>query len=891
MLELRKITKNYYVGDETVEALKGVDIKFRESDFVSILGPSGCGKTTLLNIIGGLDHYTSGDLIINAVSTKEYKDKDWDTYRNHSIGFVFQSYNLIPHQTVLENVELALTLSGVSKKERRERATEALIKVGLKDKLKSKPNQLSGGQMQRVAIARALVNDPDILLADEPTGALDSTTSVQIMDLLAEIAKDRLIIMVTHNPALAEEYSTRIIRILDGEITDDTKPLTNEELALLESEKVQVNSNEIIEENVEETDHVYARKNVKKKKASMSFFTALSLSFKNLMTKKGRTFLTSFAGSIGIIGIALILAISSGFQAYINRVQEDTLSNYPVSITAQAADVGSMLTELMGEKKNLTAFPEDEKVVAKDTFANMLDAASVGVATNDLRSFKAYLTENIDMSKISAIQYTYNLDFDIFTEDNAKINTFDIMSLMSSSDSSTSSAMMMGGTDIFSEMIDNHNLIKEQYDIIGGDWNNPSNAREVILVVDKYNQISDYDLYNLGIDTGMGYKLAKFIVQRTNSSLTDAEIDNKLANDAMTKMMLANMGITYTIPTEGTEAATSIDFGSLVGKKFKVLSMADKYKLSNDQTKYQEVKGDELVSKLNTVAIELEIVGIARIKEGTSSGSLNSTICYSKALTDSLISRANVVKNDNTSLLYAQLENPDYNYFNPNGNGEWSYSTFGIGGTITEVTDTLEGNKEALGLIDYDNPTSINIYPTSFENKDYINDFIANYNKINENDESKKITYTDYLGLMMSSISTIIDAISYVLIGFVSVSLVVSSIMIGIITYISVLERIKEIGILRAVGASKKDISRVFNAETLIIGFVSGIIGIGATLLLTIPINLILSALAGIKNVASLPVAGAIILVGISMFLTFIAGLVPSRIAAKKDPVEALRSE
>ncbi|MBO7187270.1 MAG: ABC transporter ATP-binding protein/permease [Clostridia bacterium] len=883
MLELRNIVKNYYVGDTTVEALKGVSIKFRESEFVSILGPSGCGKTTLLNIIGGLDKYTSGDLIINEKSTKEYGDRDWDTYRNHSVGFVFQNYNLIPHQTVLENVEIALTLSGIGVQERRERAISALEKVGLKDKLKSKPNQLSGGQMQRVAIARALVNDPDILLADEPTGALDSTTSVQVMELLKEISKDRLIIMVTHNPQLADEYSTRIIKILDGQITDDSAPFDG-----------------VIDQKTEEKAESNVRKTTvnkgKKKRTSMSFWTALSLSFKNLMTKKGRTFLTSFAGSIGIIGIALILSLSSGFQRYINKVQEDTLSNYPVSITEQAADVGSMLTELVGDKENLTEYPNTTTVTSKDTFANMLDAASVGIATNDLKSFKSYLTQNIDMSKVSAIQYTYNLDFDVYAkvdEDKyEKRNAFDVMALMNAS--SPNSSMMMGGADVFSEMIDNHELIKEQYDLIDGNWNNPNSANQALLVIDKYNQISDYDLYNLGIDTGVGFKIAKWVIKSQMPEATDEQIIDRL-RIPMIKQMLNSQGITYTIPDDPTAEQPSIviNFNELIGKRFNLLSSADKFTVTaiNGGETSSTISGDALNDKLDNSSLNLEIVGIVRLKEEASTGCLKSCVVYSKALTNALVARAEEVLLDESSLLYKQkVANPDFNYFDPTGEGKWSY-TVSYGTTELEVNDNYESNLEKLGLINFDNPASINIYPTSFENKDYINDFIANYNKINEDDESKKITYTDYLGIMMSSISTIIDAISYILIGFVSVSLVVSSIMIGIITYISVLERIKEIGILRAVGASKKDISRVFNAETLIIGFVSGVIGIGTTLLLTIPVNLIIDALAGIGSVAKLPTLGGVILVLISMALTLVAGLVPSRIASKKDPVVALRSE
>ncbi len=885
MLELVNIKKDYPLADDVVHALKGVSIKFRESEFVSILGPSGCGKTTLLNIIGGLDQYTEGDLIINGVSTKEYGDKDWDTYRNHSIGFVFQSYNLIPHQTVLENVEIALTLSGVSKKERKERATEALKKVGLGDKLKSRPNQLSGGQMQRVAIARALVNDPDILLADEPTGALDSGTSVQIMELLKEIAKDRLIIMVTHNPSLAEEYSTRIVRMLDGVMMEDTNPI-------VEDEKVEITQ----EEQSVKVENTYARQNVEKaKKTSMSFLTALSLSFKNLMTKKTRTFLTSFAGSIGIIGIALVLSISSGFQAYIDRVQKDTLSNYPITITAKSADMGSILTKAMEKDESLEEYPDDETITGNSSLADIFQVQNEAIVTNDLKSFKQYMEAEdtkIDSSKISAIQYGYNVDFDVYL-DGQQINMFNFY------------------TSAFGEMIDNTEFIRSQYDLIGESsrWNDPSNAGEAILVVDKYNQISDVNLLNLGIKNKDSYNLA---YQMTKANYKDMTLDaiklymSALVTDptlkaeinALTDMeQFYKWYVKYSFGfTEEDITRASVSFTELLGKSYTVLPYGEKFYV--DDGTYN--KGD-IVKSYNTTqlsekiendelnAFELEIVGIVRLKEEVATGSITASLAYPKAFTEKLIS----IGADN-QFVQAQLADTSYNVLNPTGSGAFTYTQQVFDKDTmsfkdVEVIDTVEDNLEKLGYADLDSPTSISIYPVSFEDKDYISDYVNKYNDGVE--DAYKITYTDYLGIMMSSISTIINAISYVLIGFVSVSLVVSSIMIGIITYISVLERIKEIGILRAVGASKKDISRVFTAETLIIGFVSGIIGIGVTLLLTIPINLILKALAGIANVAQLPVVGALILVLISMLLTFIAGLIPSKIAAKKDPVEALRSE
>ncbi len=867
MLQLKNITKNYLSGDNEVQALKGIDIEFRENEFVSILGQSGCGKTTLLNIIGGLDRYTSGDLIINGKSTKEFKDKDWDIYRNHSVGFVFQSYNLIPHQTVLANVELALTISGVGKSERKKRAIEALQKVGLGDQLNKKPNQMSGGQMQRVAIARALVNDPDILLADEPTGALDSKTSVQVMEILKEISKDRLIIMVTHNPELAKKYSSRIVKLLDGKIIDDSNPYKSSE------------------EDVKKARN----KKDKSGKASMKFTTAVRLSLNNLMTKKGRTFLTSFAGSIGIIGIALILSLSHGMQSYINRVEEDTLSSYPLTIQEASIDVTSMLEAMMGngEKEE----HNDNKIYSRPIVNNILETVSTKLQTNNLEEFKKYLESGDTNIKdyINAIQYEYNLNLNIYKQNEDKTyqqvnpsKVFDelgfgeMMESRQSTSSMMSGSMTMTQTDVWNEMLDNQNLLQSQYDVLAGKW--PTKYNEVVLIVDENNEISDYTLYSLGIK------------------------DIKELNESMEKIK----------NKEKVEAgeSESYSYDDLLNYKFKILLNTDYYKESGNA--WQDMSNDDEYMK-NVVdnAEEITIVGIIKPNEENVSSSGAGMIGYTKELKEYVINKIN-----ETEIVKEQKENPNINVFTgiefpKNQNSSFDYSQLTdeqrmYMSTLSEAelaelmknyaensTATYDSNLSTLGVVDLNKPSTINIYPKDFESKDMITTRISEYNDKQTNDgkEENVITYTDIVGVMMSSVSTIINVISYVLIAFVGISLVVSSIMIGIITYISVLERTKEIGILRSIGASKKDVSRVFNAETLIIGLVAGLIGIVVTLLLNIPINMIIKSIVGISNISKLPTAGAIILVVISVGLTMIAGLIPARFAAKRDPVEALRTE
>lgn len=867
MLQLKNITKNYLSGDNEVQALKGIDIEFRENEFVSILGQSGCGKTTLLNIIGGLDRYTSGDLIINGKSTKEFKDKDWDIYRNHSVGFVFQSYNLIPHQTVLANVELALTISGVGKSERKKRAIEALQKVGLGDQLNKKPNQMSGGQMQRVAIARALVNDPDILLADEPTGALDSKTSVQVMEILKEISKDRLIIMVTHNPELAKKYSSRIVKLLDGKIIDDSNPYKSSE------------------EDVKKARN----KKDKSGKASMKFTTAVRLSLNNLMTKKGRTFLTSFAGSIGIIGIALILSLSHGMQSYINRVEEDTLSSYPLTIQEASIDVTSMLEAMMGngEKEE----HNDNKIYSRPIVNNILETVSTKLQTNNLEEFKKYLESGDTNIKdyINAIQYEYNLNLNIYKQNEDKTyqqvnpsKVFDelgfgeMMESRQSTSSMMSGSMTMTQTDVWNEMLDNQNLLQSQYDVLAGNW--PTKYNEVVLIVDENNEISDYTLYSLGIK------------------------DIKELNESMEKIK----------NKEKVEAgeSESYSYDDLLNYKFKILLNTDYYKESGNA--WQDMSNDDEYMK-NVVdnAEEITIVGIIKPNEENVSSSGAGMIGYTKELKEYVINKIN-----ETEIVKEQKENPNINVFTgiefpKNQNSSFDYSQLTdeqrmYMSTLSEAelaelmknyaensTATYDSNLSTLGVVDLNKPSTINIYPKDFESKDMITTRISEYNDKQTNDgkEENVITYTDIVGVMMSSVSTIINVISYVLIAFVGISLVVSSIMIGIITYISVLERTKEIGILRSIGASKKDVSRVFNAETLIIGLVAGLIGIVVTLLLNIPINMIIKSIVGISNISKLPTAGAIILVVISVGLTMIAGLIPARFAAKRDPVEALRTE
>ena len=981
VLTLRNITKDYTAGDSAVHALRGVSIDFRESEFVAILGPSGCGKTTLLNIIGGLDQYTSGDLVINGRSTRDYGDKDWDTYRNHSIGFVFQSYNLIPHQSVLANVELALTISGISREERRERAVKVLERVGLGDQIYKKPNQMSGGQMQRVAIARALINDPDILLADEPTGALDSETSVQVMDLLKEVAQDRLVIMVTHNPDLAERYATRIVRLLDGEIIGDSDPYDGSKAA--------------------------QRSNEGKKRPSMSFLTALSLSLNNLMTKKGRTILTAFAGSIGIIGIALILSLSNGIQTYIDQVQEDTLSTYPLTIESEAADLSSMIEAMTGAAGDGEEHERDavySNVILYDLMDNLM---SMDTETNDLKSFKEFLDAGGGGINefTSAIQYEYDPNFNIYTKDSdGNIVESDVVTLLNEL-----MASMYGGDfssyfdtmgDFYSsfeswqEMLPGENgelinqTLLDQYDVIYGSW--PQDYDEVVLIVNQNNEVSDLVLYTLGLRTEE--ELTSSLEAYMNGETVDAEVE-------------------------------SWSYEELCGMTFKLVGWYDHYVYDSATGTYTDVSGTEAgldyLYENSDVGIPLKISGIVRQNEDAVAGMMSGAIGYTSGLIDRVIEQA-----EGSDVISAQMADPDTDVIlglpfatgeevEPSGDelraevDEYiaGLDTAGQAELYTEISSTpsddyldaaveqalseltredIEGmmldgyaeemgvdadslrdyvaqmddetlmsyvedmareavaqqyaeaaqqqlsalsqqqlaaalainglsdwqyeyvyenlmparcsestyeqNLQALGYIDIASPDSINLYASTFADKDEIARIIDEYNA--SADEEQQISYTDYVALLMSSVSTIINAISYVLIAFVAISLVVSSIMIGIITYISVLERTKEIGILRAIGASKRDVANVFNAETLIEGLASGALGIAVTLLLIIPINAIVQHLTGIASLrAILPTSGAVALILISMLLTYIAGLIPSRFAARRNPVEALRTE
>ncbi len=880
MLKLSNIKKEYITGDTKVHALRGVNIEFRENELVSILGQSGCGKTTLLNIIGGLDQYTSGDLIINGKSTKKFKDSDWDTYRNHSIGFVFQSYNLISHQTVLANVELAMTLSGVSKQERRQRAIDALEKVGLGDQLNKRPNQMSGGQMQRVAIARALVNNPDIILADEPTGALDTKTSIQIMNILKEIAKERLVIMVTHNPSLAEEYSTRIIKLLDGEVIDDSMPYDKNSEAVVNYEN--------------------------KKKKSMSFTTALSLSLNNLMTKKGRTFLTAFAGSIGIIGIALILSLSNGVQNYIDSVEEETLGSYPLQIERESADLTGFMTNMMeSQTKQNEAESGDNEIISNNMMSSMISSMAAGTTTNDLKDFKEYLETNSDTLSqyTSGIEYQYKTQLNLYkaddSEDLIQVNPSQVMDSMGVSMGNMAEIAPMspmGGTnyDIWSQLPAEKNLLDTQYELVDGRF--PESHDEVVLITDGNGTISDYALYALGL-------------------LDQTELKDMLKSAMNGEELEAKEIIKYS-------------YDDLMNLKFKLLLNTDYYEKDENGTwKDMSDNEDYILNKLQD-ALEVKVVGIIKQKSGTSSSSVAAYggVGYSTDLTKyavETIQESEIVKEQmadpNTDILTGiafETENKDEDmtmedlqaYIATRPEAEQQQMQGAIqqmkaqGATDEMVLDqfkdylkalktdaTYEENLELLGVAHMDEPSTILIYPSDFEAKEKIADFIDEYNS--GRDENEALRYTDFVALMMSSVTTIINAITYILVGFVAISLVVSCIMIGIITYISVLERTKEIGILRAIGASKKDISRVFNAETFIIGLCAGLLGIGVTVLLDIPINNIVYNAFGIENIASLPVNAAIILVVISMVLTVISGLIPSKMAAKKDPVEALRTE
>ena len=883
MLQLRNIVKDYHTGDEVVQALKGVSVNFRRNEFVSILGQSGCGKTTLLNIVGGLDQYTSGDLVINGKSTKDFKPRDWDSYRNNSVGFVFQSYNLIPHQSVLSNVELALTLSGVSKSERRKRAKEVLEKVGLGNQIHKKPNQMSGGQMQRVAIARALINDPDILLADEPTGALDTETSVQIMDLLKEIAKDKLVIMVTHNPELAQQYSTRIVKLLDGNIIDDSNPFPDEDEA-------------------KEDDGSYTPR-----KTSMSLFTAFSLSLNNLMTKKGRTFLTAFAGSIGIIGIALILSLSSGFQKYINDVQEETLATYPIQITKKAMDYSELLSKMVGNNEEDSSHNHkgENKVYSGDIMGDMLVSMVSDVKENDLETFKNYIEDDANgfTKYTSDITYTYDTPLYVFNENSAnggiaQVNpstTMTDMGFGGMADAQESTADFMSAfsygnssMDMWTQMLDNQDILKQQYDVLAGHW--PENKNEVVLVVDKNNEISDFTLYTLGI--------------RDSSELSD--------------MVSTILG--------GGEAPEldkmEFSYDDLLNLKFKVVLPGNLYKKNADGT-YTDMSTDaDFLKTAVANGLEVKVSAVIRASDSAYATTIQpGYIGYTSELANYIVE-----ENEKTDVLKAQLDSPDTDIFTgmPFSDGkeltaddvdmdsvmqqlmesgqvtedmqaqmasmskDQLFEMLKGYGFFQESTATYEDNMTKLGYSELAKPASINLYCAEFADKDEITKLIDKYNADYPDSE---ITYTDYIGIMLSSVTKIINAITYVLIAFVAISLIVSSIMIGIITYISVLERTKEIGILRSIGASKKDISRVFNAETFIIGLFSGLIGIGVTVLLNIPISKVIEGFINVSGVSALPWKGGVALVVISVILTLIGGLIPSRLAAKKDPVIALRSE
>ncbi|MBP5657713.1 MAG: ABC transporter ATP-binding protein/permease [Clostridia bacterium] len=867
LLVLNGITKDYPAGDGAVRALRGVDMEFANCEFVSVLGPSGCGKTTLLNIIGGLDRYTAGDLVIRGRSTGGYSDRDWDSYRNHSIGFVFQSYNLIPHQTVLENVELSLAISGESRAERKAKARAALEKVGLADQINKRPNQLSGGQMQRVAIARAIVNDPDIILADEPTGALDSETSESVLGILKEISCTRLVIMVTHNAELAEKYSTRIIRMLDGRIVSDEPRGT------------------------ENKDAASAAQDVKTGKTAMSFLTALSLSFRNLLTKKGRTVLTSFAGSIGIIGIALILAFSNGIQHYIDRVQEDALSMYPLTLQETAMDMSGLMDAMAGTGRGT---PHEMDAVYSDmSGARLINSMLSQIKKNDLVSFKRFLESDERIAKYaSSVQYGYGVTLNIYAprgDGYIKVNPSDVMKQIYGEEMGESVMQMLtttsSGASVWREMIDDAELLDAQYEIIG-EW--ADSPEEIVLFINKNNEINDLVLYALG--------------------LKDPSEIGELVRSAMSGQKLNTEQVRLT-------------YDEILGMTFRLLPATAYYSIERSVNGYDiwadRSEDEEYVNSLITGedSVELRIVGIARPRENTVGGSNSGNIGYTAALPRLIIEKIN-----GSQIVAQQLSDKTRSVFTgmPFGTGEITLETIKAYiamlpeeqralfelylGQMTEEqlvnmfaerfagATTYEDVCKTLGVVDPDSPTAINIYAATFEAKDNIINVINEYNELHE-DDGKAVKYTDYVAMIMSPLSKIVQFISYALIVFVSISLVVSSIMIGIITYISVLERTKEIGILRAMGARKRDISRVFNAETLIIGLISGVMGILVTLLLILPLNAVIRSLSGIGNIASLPAAGAFILVAISVLLTVTAGLIPARIASRKDPVIALRTE
>ncbi len=855
MLQCKNIMKDYVSGDEIVHALKGVSLSFREHEFVSILGQSGCGKTTFLNIIGGLDHYTSGDLIINGKSTKDYSDKDWDTYRNHQVGFVFQSYNLIMHQSVLSNVELALTLTGVNKEERRKRAIEALNKVGLSDQIHKKPTQMSGGQMQRVAIARAIVNNPDIILADEPTGALDSATSVQIMEILKEISKDKLVIMVTHNPQLADEYSSRIIRLKDGTLISDSNPFNEQEM------------------NVDTSVL---------KRPDMSFKMACSLSLNNLMTKKARTFLTSFAGSIGIIGIALIMSLSHGMQSYIDQMENDTMASYPIEIQTNSSDMSTLMTTMMGMKKK-TEEHTDSKIYSRPYVEDVLESLSSS-KKNNLSAFKSYIesSKGKEFRKTAkAIEYDYNLNLQVYNENTDsglvqvspnglldKLGMSDMMSIQSQFMDSSA----MTNDQVWLSLPESKKLRDDEYQLVEGKW--PTNYNEVALEVDENNEITDYALYSLGL-------LDQDELVKNYQKILNGETD---------KISKTNL------------ESYSVD--DILNLKFRLVLNSDLYQKVNglwiNQSENESYMQD-VVSK----SPEIKVVGIIKPSESTVSQPTMGGVYYTKAMEEYVTS-----KTENAQIVKEQKTNPNINIFTQtefasgqkmsmsNLTNEQMMQLSSMSqeelmnymNTYNEnINATYDSNLTKLGVVDYSNPTKISLYASSFDGKEKLSDLITSYNK--KQTKSNVITYNDFIGTMLSSVTSVVNIISYVLIAFVSVSLIVSSIMIGIITYISVLERTKEIGILRSIGASKKDITRVFNAETFIVGLISGVLGILITLVLNVPISVVVENMTGVSHIAKLPVNGAIFLIFIDLVLTILAGLIPSKIASKKDPVEALRSE
>ncbi len=848
MLEIKKISKVYVTDDLKQVALDDVSVNFRNNEFASILGPSGSGKTTLLNIIGGLDQYDKGDLIINEVSTKKFKDRDWDSYRNHRVGFVFQSYNLISHQSVLKNVELALTLSGVSQSERTKRAKKALKDVGLEKHINKRPNQLSGGQMQRVAIARALVNDPDIVLADEPTGALDSETSKQIMEILKKISNDKLVIMVTHNPEIAEKYSTRIIKLKDGKIIDDSNPYDGK-----------INTKETLENEIKKSN-----------KTVMSSKTAFSLSLNNLMTKKGRTILTAFAGSIGIIGIALIMSLSNGLNSYIKQVEEDTLSSYPLTLDKTTIDQMTLMETLLKNNEDINT--KFDKVYSNNIMSDMLASFAEGQNKNNLKEFKKYIEDSNIYDYVSDIKYKYNFDLNIYLNDNneyIKVNPSTVLENIGiNNNNSISVNVPMNEMDSFQELTNNKDLLEDQYDLLYGKY--PEEYNEVVLVLDKNNQISDYALYSLGI------------------------LDQNELKETFKKIMMG----------EEIEKKDIYEYKyeEIVGLKYKLLLNTDIYEKVNNIW-IDKSDDEEYMKNVLDNSIDIEVVGIIKISEN-SSLSTTGVIGYTNELTKYAIDKineskiVNEQKNNKSINVFTGLEFSDKE-FNiedlPKEEQQYllSLSKDELDNLIKQYSAnsgaTYEENLIKMGSVDIEDPDSILLYPIDFEAKDNITNIINDYN--DTKDEKDKIIYTDLVGVMMKSVTTIINSISYILMAFVSISLIVSSIMIAIITYISVIERTKEIGILRAIGASKKDVSRVFNAETFIEGLFSGVLGISVTILLNIPINIIINNITGINNLSKLPVVGALILVLISIILTLIAGLIPAKMASKKEPVEALRTE